>query len=150
MTTVKSLLLNYQPNYKSNRNSLSNWVSNQIMFTQRGENGDNKGDIKEKEHRPRRNLARIVCNDCGVKGHYSGKSDCPTQSKIKEDAEAFSNMKQEKYPKKPPSGRYQKALVNVKAKFMRSHDGIPHRVMGRNTISWIHVLPNFNTRGPKN
>ena len=45
---VQSLLLNYQPNYNSNRNYQSKWVSNQLMFTQRGKTGDDKGDRKEK------------------------------------------------------------------------------------------------------
>ena len=37
VTPVQSLLLNYQPNYNSHRNSQSNRVSNQLMFAQRGE-----------------------------------------------------------------------------------------------------------------
>ena len=43
VTTVHSLLLNYQPNYNSNVNFQSNGVSTQIMFAQRGETGDDKG-----------------------------------------------------------------------------------------------------------
>ena len=49
VTAVQSLLLNYQPNYKSHRNYQSNGVSNQLMFVQRGKNGDGEGDGKEKE-----------------------------------------------------------------------------------------------------
>ena len=46
---VQSLLLNYQPNYNSHRNSQSNGVSNQVMFAQRGKTGYDEGDGKEKE-----------------------------------------------------------------------------------------------------
>ena len=49
VTAVKSLLLNYQPNYNSHRNYQSNGVSNQLMFAQRGKNGEDEGDGKEKE-----------------------------------------------------------------------------------------------------
>ena len=49
VTAVQSLILNYQPNYNSNRNYQSNGVSNQLMFAQRGKTGDDKGDRKEKE-----------------------------------------------------------------------------------------------------
>ena len=30
------------------------------------------------------------------KGHYSGNSDCPTQSKLKEDVEAFRKINHDK------------------------------------------------------
>ena len=43
VTTIQSLLLNYQPKYNSNRNSKSNRVSNHLMFAQRGKTGDDKG-----------------------------------------------------------------------------------------------------------
>ena len=108
------LLLNYKTNYNSNRNSQSKGVSNQLMFVQRGKTGDDEGDGKEKEQRPRRNVDNITCNNCGEKGHYSGNNDCPTQSRLKEDSEAFRKMKQEKSSNKPPGGGDQKALVNVK------------------------------------
>ena len=49
VTTVQSLLLKYQTNYNSNRDSQSNRVSNQLMFAQHGIIGDDKGDRKEKE-----------------------------------------------------------------------------------------------------
>ena len=65
VTAVQSLLLNYQPNYKSNRNSKSNGVINQLMFAQRSKTGYDEGDEKEKEQRPRRNLDHITCNKCG-------------------------------------------------------------------------------------
>ena len=96
VTAEKSLLLNYQPNYNSNRNYQYNEVSNQLMFAQRGKTEDDKGNGKEKEQRPRINLDHITCNDCGEKVRSAGKSDCPNQAKLKEDAEAFRNMKQEK------------------------------------------------------
>ena len=59
------------------------------MFVQGGKTGNDKGDGKEKEQRPKKNLDHITCNDYGEKGHYAGNNDCPTQSRIKEDAEAF-------------------------------------------------------------
>ena len=83
VTAVQSHLLNYQPNYKSNRNSQSNGVSNQLIFAQRGKTGDDKGDRKEKEQRPSRNLDNITFNNYGWKFHYSGKSECSTQTKLK-------------------------------------------------------------------
>ena len=64
------------------------------MFAQRGKTGDDEGDGKEKDQRPRRNLDHITCNDCGEKGHYAGNNDCPTQARLKEDTETFRKMKQ--------------------------------------------------------
>ena len=58
VTEVKSLLLYYQLHYNHHRNSQSNGVSNQLMFAQLGKTGDNKGDGKKKEQRPRRNLPK--------------------------------------------------------------------------------------------
>ena len=101
VTSVQSILLNYQTNYSSNINSQSNGVSNQLMFAQSGKTGKNEGDGKEKEQRPRRNMNHITCNDCGEKGHYAGKNDSPTQARLKEDAEAFSKIKQENLPTIP-------------------------------------------------
>ena len=46
VTAVQSLLLNYQPNYNSHRNSQYKGVSNQLMFAQSGKTGDDKGDGK--------------------------------------------------------------------------------------------------------
>ena len=83
VTAVQSILLKYQPTYNSNRISQSNGVSNQLMFLQHGKTGDDEGDRKEKEQRPRRNLDHITCNDCGEKVRYSGNNDCPNQSKLK-------------------------------------------------------------------
>ena len=84
------------------------------MFAQRGKTGDNKGDLKEKEQRPRRNMYHITCKYCGEKCHYDGKHDCPTKSRLKEDAEAFRKTKQEKSSNTPTGGGDQKSLVNVK------------------------------------
>ena len=114
VTAVQILLLNYQPNHKSNKNSQSNGVSNQLMFAQCGRNGDEEGDEKEKEVRPKINLDHITCNYCGEKGHYAGNSEFPTQTKFKEDVEAFRKTKQEKYSNKSPGVGDQKLLVNVK------------------------------------
>ena len=74
VNALKILLLNYKPNYNSNRNYQSNGVSNQLMFAQQGNTGYNEGNKKEKEQRPRRNMDHITCNDCGETGHYSGNS----------------------------------------------------------------------------
>ena len=52
VTAVQSLLLNYQPNYNYNINYQSNEIRNQLMFAQRGKNGDDRGDGKDKEQRP--------------------------------------------------------------------------------------------------
>ena len=41
VTALQSLLLNYQPNYSSNINSQLNGVRNQLIFAQRGRNGEN-------------------------------------------------------------------------------------------------------------
>ena len=114
VTVVHSLLLNYQPNYNSNRNPQSNGVRNQLIFSQHGKKGYDKGKGKEKEQRPRRNLDHITCNDCGEKVHYSGNNDCPTQSRLKVYAENFRQIKREKSSNKPPGGGDHKALVNVK------------------------------------
>ena len=65
VTAVQSLLLNYQPNYNSNRNYQSNRFGNQLMFAQSGKTGDNKDGGKEKKQRPRRNLDHITFNHCG-------------------------------------------------------------------------------------
>ena len=43
---IQSLLLNYQPNYKSNRNYQSNGANNQLMFAQRRKTEDGKGGGK--------------------------------------------------------------------------------------------------------
>ena len=43
---VHSLLLNFQPNYNSNRRSQSQGVRNQLMFVQCGKTGDDLGETK--------------------------------------------------------------------------------------------------------
>ena len=130
VTAVQSLYLNYQPNYNSHINSQPNGVINQLMFAQRGKTGDNEGDGKEKEQRPRRNLDHIFCNDCGEKVHYSRNNDCPTQARIKEYADASIKMKQDKASNKPPGGGDQKALVNVK-------DALCSLIMVSPTEEWV-------------
>ena len=52
VTAVQSLILNYQPNYNSHRNTQSNRVRNQLLFAQRGITGDNDGDGKENNQIP--------------------------------------------------------------------------------------------------
>ena len=132
VTSVQSLLLKYQPSYNSHRNSQSNGVINQLIFTQRGKTGDNKGDRKEKEQRPRRNLDHITCNHWGEKCHYAGNNDCPTQARRKQDAEAFIKINQEKYSNKPPGGGDHNALVNVK-------DTSFSLMMGSTTEEWSEL-----------
>ena len=99
------------------------------MFAQLGKTGDDEGDEKEKKQRPRSNLDHITWNDCVEKGHYYGNSKFPTQTKLKEDAEAFRNLKQEKSSNKPPGGGDQKSLVNVK-------DASFNLIMGYLTKEW--------------
>ena len=65
VTAVQSLLLNYQPTYKSNRQYQSQGVSNQLMFAHRGKTGDDEGETKDNKQDPRRNLDHITCNNCG-------------------------------------------------------------------------------------
>ena len=62
VTAVQSLLLNYQPNYNSNRSSQSNRVRKQLIFAQREKTRDDEGDGKKKEQRPRINMDHITCN----------------------------------------------------------------------------------------
>ena len=47
VTAVQSLLLIYQNNYNSNRQSKSQGFHNQLMFKQRGKNGDDEGETKD-------------------------------------------------------------------------------------------------------
>ena len=74
-------------------------------------------------------MYHITCNECGEKGHYFGNSDCPTQSKLKEDVEAFRNMNQDKSSNKPPGGGDHKSLVDVR-------DASCSLVMGSPTEEW--------------
>ena len=62
VTAVNNILLNYQPNCNYNRNPQSNRVINQLMFLQRGKTGEDKGNRKEKDQRPRINLDHITCD----------------------------------------------------------------------------------------
>ena len=52
VTAVQSLLLNYQPNYNSYRNSQSNGVSTQLICAQRGKTGEDEGNGNVKELTP--------------------------------------------------------------------------------------------------
>ena len=74
-------------------------------------------------------MDHITCNDCGEKGRYAGNNDCPTQARLKEDAEAFIKMKQEKDSNKPPGVGDQKALVTAK-------DASCSTMMGSPTKEW--------------
>ena len=65
VTTVHSPMLNYKPNYNSNRTFQPSGVSNQLMFAQRRKTGYNRYKRKEKKQIPSRNLDHITCNDCG-------------------------------------------------------------------------------------
>ena len=75
VNAVQRLLLNYQHNYNSKRNSQSNGIRNQLMFAQQGKTGDEKDNKKYNEQRPSRKLDNISCNDCGEKIHYIGNSE---------------------------------------------------------------------------
>ena len=144
VTAVQSLILKYRPNYNYNRNSQSNRVSNQLMFAQRRKTGDDEGDGKEKEQRPRRNIYRITFNDCVEKVHYAGNNDCPTQSIRIQKNEAGEIFQQ------TPWWRITESIGERQRRFVQSHGGIPHQVMGWTTISWPHVMSNLNSRGPTN
>ena len=50
----------------------------------------------------------------GYKFHYYVNSECPTQTNLKKDEEAFRKMKQGKSSNKPPDAGDQKSLVSVK------------------------------------
>ena len=52
VTVVQILLLNYQPNYNSNSQSQYQGVRNQLMFAQRGENGDDEVKTKYYKQNP--------------------------------------------------------------------------------------------------
>ena len=56
----------------------------------------------------------INCNGYGQKGRCAGNSEFPNQTNLKEDTEAFINMKQSKSSNKHPGGGDQKALVYIK------------------------------------
>ena len=90
---MQSLRLNYGTNCNSNRKSQYNNVSNKIIFAQHEKNGDDEGETKYKNQKPRINLYHITCNDCG-KGNYAGNNECSTQTKPKEDVEQFRKMKE--------------------------------------------------------
>ena len=50
---------------------------------------------------PQINLDHITCNDCEEKVWYVGNSEFYTQTKLKEEEEAFIKMKQVKYGTRP-------------------------------------------------
>ena len=77
-------------------------VSNKVVFTQCGKNGDDEGETKDEKQKPRRNLDHITWNDWR-KVHYMGNNECSTQTKTKEDSEAFRKMNK-KSGNKPPDG----------------------------------------------
>ena len=77
-------------------------------------------------------MDHITCNDCGGKVHYAGNNDFPTIARLKEDAEAFRKMKQEKSSNKPPGGGDQKAPVNVK-------DASCSLMMVSSTDEWVEL-----------
>ena len=124
VATVHSLLLKYQPTYNFNIIDQSNGVRNQLMFAQGGKTGDNKGDGKYKDQRPRRNLDRLNCTKCGDKGHYSGNSERSTKKNLKDDKGSLRKMKQLKYANKTPGGG-EKNVGKCQRRLMQSHDGIP-------------------------
>ena len=133
VTSVQSIWLNYQPYYNSNINYQYNGVRNQLLFAKHGNTGDDEGNRKDKEQIPIRKLDHNTCNYCGEKGHYYGNSKQYTHTKIKKDAEAFRNMKHEKYGNTTHDRGDQKALVNVK-------DTSCTLMMGAPTENWYELL----------
>ena len=101
---VQSLILNYQCNYNSNSQSQYKYVRNQLMFSQCSKTGYCSDETKEDKQKPRINLDHITWNDFGEMDHYTGKSECSTQMKLKEDTEASRKTKQGKSGNKPPDG----------------------------------------------
>ena len=93
-------------------------------------------------------MDRITCKECGEKVHYSGNSECYSRTNLKEDAEAFREMKQGNSANKPPGGGEQKALVNIKDTSGSLMMGAPTREWDDPPIYWTYVLPNLNTRVP--
>ena len=65
------------------------------MLMQRRKTGDDDGEAKDEKQKTGINLYHIPCNYCGVKVHYAGKNECSTQTKLKEDVEAFRKIKKE-------------------------------------------------------
>ena len=72
VTALQNLLLNFRHNYNSNSISQYQCASNQLMFAQSGETGDDEGETKG--DKTRRNLDHITCNYCGEKLHYTGNN----------------------------------------------------------------------------
>ena len=104
------------------------------MFAKSGKTGDEDDKTKYDKHPPKINLDHITCNDCGEKGHFAENIKGYTQTKLKEDAEAFRKMKQGKYGTKPPDGGgKQKTLVNAEVVSCSFMMGIP-------TEEWDYLL----------
>ena len=49
-----------------------------------------------------------------------------------------------------PWWRRPEIIGERKIRFVQSHGGIPHQGMEQITIYWPHIMPNLNSRGPKN
>ena len=102
VSAVNRLLLNYQPNYNYNSQNQYQGVSNRLIFAQHGKTGDDEGETKEVKQNHQRNIDHITCNDCGEKCHHVRKSDCSTQTNLKENLGAFRKTNQRKSGKKSP------------------------------------------------
>ena len=85
LTTVKSLLLNYQPNTSKKYQPQGFW--NQLMSTQRGKTGDDEGEAKEENKKSWRSLDHITRIEYGRKGNYERKIEFSTQVNLKYYAE---------------------------------------------------------------
>ena len=81
---------------------------------------------------PLRNLGHITWNGCGGKDHCIVNSKCSTQAKLKEDTEAFRNMKNVKDGNKNAYGGVYKTLVDVKYTSSSLMVGIP-------TKEWYNI-----------
>ena len=66
-TAEKSLILNFQPNYNSNRQHQSNGVRNKLILAQSEKTGEDEGKTKDEKRKPQRNLDHITCNEFGEK-----------------------------------------------------------------------------------
>ena len=143
---VQSLILNYQRNYNSNSQSQYKYVRNQLMFSQCSKTGYCSDETKEDKQKPRINLDHITWNDFGEMDHYTGKSECSTQMKLKEDTEASRKTKQGKSGNKPPDGGGEQNNWWMLKMHHAVHGGNSHWRMKLYPISWDDVLPYLVTR----
>ena len=107
-----------------------------------GKLGTTKGTENRSSRYPGEICITLLAATVDGKAAVSGNSEFPTQTILKEDTKAFSNMKQKESSNNPPGGEHERL-------FVQSHDGSPHQGMGQTAISWTRVLPNLNKKVPQ-